>query len=187
IGTILAPLSFIVIRTMIETNLGEYFSGIWSSIIRLSSFYMMFIVSMCSLYFYPQIIKTSGSEFKKVIKQYYTIFIPIILFGFISIYFLQNFIIKIVFTEEFIVLNEYLYLQFIADFIKSFYLFFGYVLIACQEIIWIVIYLFISWMSISFFELKGVFYAQIISFIIYFIIIIVFIKSKRLLSFNKNE
>lgn len=189
IGNILAPLSFIVIRTMIETNLGEYFSGIWSSIIRLSSFYMMFIVSMCSLYFYPQIIKTSGSEFKKVIKQYYIIFIPIILFGFISVYFLQNFIIKIVFTEEFIVLNEYLYLQFIADFIKSFYLFFGYVLIARQKIMWFVIfelisivtYLFISWMSISFFELKGVFYAQIISFIIYFIIIIVFIKSKRLL------
>ena len=47
----LTPLSFIFIRYLVQSNLSADEAGVWSSIVRISVFYMTFVSSICNLYF----------------------------------------------------------------------------------------------------------------------------------------
>lgn len=182
VSSILAPVSFLTIRNMIENQLGTETGGIWSAILRLSGFYMMFVSSICSLYFFPKLAREESEYGQRlIIKEYIKKFLPVIFIGLLFCYIFQNVIFLVIYTEEFLVLKKYFYLQLIADFIKSFALIFGYVLLANQNIKRFIAFEFISvgisvvgaYLLIHGFGLSGVYYALILSLIIYAIILIV--------------
>lgn len=177
LSSILTPLSFILIRNLIQTNLGSETSGIWSSIIRLSSFYMLFVSSICSLYFFPKLAKAHFFKEKKaIVSEYFIKFVPLVFIGLLVCYFSQNFIILFLYTTDFLIITKYFYLQLIADFIKTLSLIYGYFLIAKQdlkkymifEIISVGVYYAGALFLIDNMGLNGVFYALIFSLIIYF-------------------
>ena len=131
----LTPLSFIFIRYLVQSNLSADEAGVWSSIVRISVFYMTFVSSICNLYFYPKLSKTEiFSEYKAIIAEYYRKFIPIVFLGLLLCFVLQKVVILLIYTEDFLILRDYFYLQLIADFVKSLSLIFGYLLIAKKKI-----------------------------------------------------
>ena len=173
----LTPLSFIFIRYLVQSNLSADEAGVWSSIVRISVFYMTFVSSICNLYFYPKLSKTEiFSEYKAIIAEYYRKFIPIVFLGLLLCFVLQKVVILLIYTEDFLILRDYFYLQLIADFVKSLSLIFGYLLIAKKkigqfilfEIISLGSYCLGSYIFIEYLKLDGVYYSLIGSLFIYF-------------------
>ena len=173
----LTPLSFIFIRYLVQSNLSADEAGVWSSIVRISVFYMTFVSSICNLYFYPKLSKTEiFSEYKAIIAEYYRKFIPIVFLGLLLCFVLQKVVILLIYTEDFLILRDYFYLQLIADFVKSLSLIFGYLLIAKKkigqfilfEIISLGSYCLGSYIFIEYLKLDGVYYSLIGSLLIYF-------------------
>ena len=173
----LTPLSFIFIRYLVQSNLSADEAGVWSSIVRISVFYMTFVSSICNLYFYPKLSKTEMfSEYKAIIAEYYRKFIPIVFLGLLLCFVLQKVVILLIYTEDFLILRDYFYLQFIADFVKSLSLIFGYLLIAKKKIWQFILFEIISlgsyclgsYIFIEYLKLDGVYYSLIGSLMIYF-------------------
>lgn len=173
----LTPLSFIFIRYLVQSNLSADEAGVWSSIVRISVFYMTFVSSICNLYFYPKLSKTEiFSEYKAIIAEYYRKFIPIVFLGLLLCFVLQKVVILLIYTEDFLILRDYFYLQLIADFVKSLSLIFGYLLIAKKKIWQFILFEIISlgsyclgsYIFIEYFKLDGVYYSLIGSLMIYF-------------------
>jgi PST family polysaccharide transporter len=104
----LTPLSFIFIRYLVQSNLSADEAGVWSSIVRISVFYMTFVSSICNLYFYPKLSKTEiFSEYKAIIAEYYRKFIPIVFLGLLLCFVLQKVVILLIYTEDFLILRYY--------------------------------------------------------------------------------
>ena len=173
----LTPLSFIFIRYLVQSNLSADEAGVWSSIVRISVFYMTFVSSICNLYFYPKLSKTEiFSEYKAIIAEYYRKFIPIVFLGLLLCFVLQKIVILLIYTEDFLILRDYFYLQLIADFVKSLSLIFGYLLIAKKKIWQFILFEIISlgsyclgsYIFIKYLKLDGVYYSLIGSLMIYF-------------------
>ena len=173
----LTPLSFIFIRYLVQSNLSADEAGVWSSIVRISVFYMTFVSSICNLYFYPKLSKTEiFSEYKAIIAEYYRKFIPIVFLGLLLCFVLQKVVILLIYTEDFLILSDYFYLQLIADFVKSLSLIFGYLLIAKKKIWQFILFEIISlgsyclgsYIFIEYLKLDGVYYSLIGSLMIYF-------------------
>ena len=173
----LTPLSFIFIRYLVQSNLSADEAGVWSSIVRISVFYMTFVSSICNLYFYPKLSKTEiFSEYKAIIAEYYRKFIPIVFLGLLLCFVLQKVVILLIYTEDFLILRDYFYLQLIADFVKSLSLIFGYLLIAKKKIWQFILFEIISlgsyclgsYIFINYLKLDGVYYSLIGSLMIYF-------------------
>lgn len=173
----LTPLSFIFIRYLVQSNLSADEAGVWSSIVRISVFYMTFVSSICNLYFYPKLSKTEiFSEYKAIIAEYYRKFIPIVFLGLLLCFVLQKVVILLIYTEDFLILRDYFYLQLIADFVKSLSLIFGYLLIAKKKIWQFILFEIISlgsyclgsYIFIEYLKLDGVYYSLIGSLLIYF-------------------
>lgn len=173
----LTPLSFIFIRYLVQSNLSADEAGVWSSIVRISVFYMTFVSSICNLYFYPKLSKTEiFSEYKAIIAEYYRKFIPIVFLGLLLCFVLQKIVILLIYTEDFLILRDYFYLQLIADFVKSLSLIFGYLLIAKKKIWQFILFEIISlgsyclgsYIFIEYLKLDGVYYSLIGSLFIYF-------------------
>ena len=173
----LTPLSFIFIRYLVQSNLSADEAGVWSSIVRISVFYMTFVSSLCNLYFYPKLSKTEiFSEYKAIIAEYYRKFIPIVFLGLLLCFVLQKVVILLIYTEDFLILRDYFYLQLIADFVKSLSLIFGYLLIAKKKIWQFILFEIISlgsyclgsYIFIKYLKLDGVYYSLIGSLMIYF-------------------
>ena len=173
----LTPLSFIFIRYLVQSNLSADEAGVWSSIVRISVFYMTFVSSICNLYFYPKLSKTEiFSEYKAIIAEYYRKFIPIVFLGLLLCFVLQKVVILIIYTEDFLILRDYFYLQLIADFVKTLSLIFGYLLIKKKKIWQFILFEIISlgsyclgsYIFIEYLKLDGVYYSLIGSLMIYF-------------------
>lgn len=187
LSSILAPFSLIFIRNLIETQLGKTDADIWSSIIRLSSFYMLFIGSICSLYFFPLLSKSQNRKDKKnIIQEYFIKFMPIVGVGLLLAYFLQNYIIHLLFTKDFLVLNQYFYLQLVVDFIRSCAFIFAYNLIAEKKISHFILCEAISFggqMLLSYLlidsGLLGIFRADILSISLYLACVYIFFISQK--------
>ena len=177
VSGVLTPLSFIFIRYLVQSNLSADEAGVWSSIVRISVFYMTFVSSICNLYFYPKLSKTEiFSEYKAIIAEYYRKFIPIVFLGLLLCFVLQKVVILIIYTEDFLILRDYFYLQLIADFVKSLSLIFGFLLIAQKKILQFILFEIISlgsyclgsYIFIEYLKLDGVYYSLIGSLFIYF-------------------
>lgn len=177
VSGVLTPLSFIFIRYLVQSNLSADEAGVWSSIVRISVFYMTFVSSICNLYFYPKLSKTEiFSEYKAIIAEYYRKFIPIVFLGLLLCFVLQKVVILLIYTEDFLILRDYFYLQLIADFVKSLSLIFGYLLIAKKKIWQFILFEIISlgsyclgsYIFIEYLKLDGVYYSLIGSLMIYF-------------------
>ena len=124
---IIAPLTLLLIRNAITTNYSLVEAGYWEATTKLSSFYMLFFTSGLSLYYMPKLASLSTDEaFKQEVKVYFSSFVPLFLVMLLVLFFAKEWILKWVFTPEFLKLQSVLIWQFLGDFFKILTLAFGY-------------------------------------------------------------
>ena len=155
---IIAPLTLLLIRNAITTNYSLVEAGYWEATTKLSSFYMLFFTSGLSLYYMPKLASLSTDEaFKQEVKVYFSSFVPLFLVMLLVLFFAKEWILKWVFTHEFLKLQSVLIWQFLGDFFKILTLAFGYQILVKARL---KVYFFLeitfnlSYLLLSFFWIK---------------------------------
>ncbi len=127
ISSILGPLVFLAIRKNVIENLGLQSAGFLETLTRISSYYMMFIGTLLSVYFFPKLSTAQNiRETKRVFSLYFKSILPLFILGVTTVYFLRFFIIRILFTKEFLPVTDLFFWQLLGDIFKVASLILGY-------------------------------------------------------------
>ncbi|WP_379698990.1 O-antigen translocase [Flavobacterium sp. HJSW_4] len=127
VSSVLGPFVLLAIRNHIIHNLGFEQAGYWESMTRISSYYLMFISTILSVYFLPKLSKAqSNLETKNIFFEYYKFILPVFILGLAIIFFSRFFIIRLLFTKEFLPVTDLFFWQLLGDIFKVASLILGY-------------------------------------------------------------
>ena len=119
VTAIALPLISICIRNYIISEIGIQEAGYWEAMNRISSYYLMFVMSIITLYIVPKFSKIhSKKEFKKEIFGFYKSVMPIFGIGLIVLYFLKSLVVPLIFSEAFAPTENLFFWQLLGDFVK---------------------------------------------------------------------
>jgi len=184
------PIAHVIIKNYIIESIGLKEAGYWEAMIKISQYYLMFIMSLFSLYLLPKLSENKTDEgFKNLILQFYKTMLPFVIFGFIVIYFLRYWVVRITLTQEFLPTQDLFFWQLVGDFFKIISFAIAYQMQAKKMLFW---YLFgelfyvsaVYFFSIYFidkFHLEGAVIGHAISYMFYFLLML-FIFRKPLLA-----
>ncbi|HEX9979237.1 MAG TPA: O-antigen translocase [Flavobacterium sp.] len=190
VSGVAGPLTFLAIRQKVIIVVGLESAGYWESISRISGFYMMFLSTVLSVYFLPNLsVATTRAESRDVLREYFVLIMPFFTVGLIILYFIRDFVIRILFTPEFEPVSELFLWQLTGDFFKGCALILGYQLFArsmtvtfiITELASLTILFWLSNFLVLQIGLQGVVLAHCINYVIYFVILCV-IHRKVLIS-----
>lgn len=113
------PVSHILIRGHLGETLGLDAAGYWEAMWRLSSAYLLLVTTTLSLYYLPRLSELKDtSEIRKEIIQGYKIILPVAAACGLVIYLLRDFIISVLFTQDFAPMRELFAWQMVGDTLK---------------------------------------------------------------------
>lgn len=125
------PVSHILVRNHLGETLGWEAAGYWEAMWRLSAAYLMFVTTTLGVYYLPRLSELQDSKaIKKEIIQGYRIILPVAAGCGAIIYLLRDFIIKLLFTQEFTPIRDLFEWQMLGDTLKIASWLLGYILIA---------------------------------------------------------
>lgn len=120
ISGIFGQLLQIAIRNNLINNCGIDSAGFWEAMTRISSYYLLFVNTLISLYFYPKlVVAKNNEESKNVIWEFYKKVIPFFVLGLITVFFLREFIVNLLYNKEFEEVSNLFFWQIIGDFFKT--------------------------------------------------------------------
>lgn len=185
VSSVLGPLVFLSIRHSIIRNLGIESAGYWEAMNRISSYYLMFISSILTLYFFPRL---AFAETKKATRSifwsYYKTILPIFTFGLLLIYFFRYIIVKLLFTDAFLPVTALFFWQLMGDTLKAASLILGYQFFAKKLTVAFIIAELIS-LSVMFvssnyliglFQIEGIVMAHTITYFIYLTVLVLYFR-----------
>lgn len=179
------PVSQLLIRSYVITNLSITEAGWWEAINRISGMYLLVITSSFSVYYLPRLSEINNkNELKNEILTAYKVILPLVIFGFTLIYFSRDLIIQILFSKEFYPMSDLFVWQLLGDFFKINSWLLAYLMIAksmtkqyiLTEIFFSTTFVILSTLLIRQFGLKGIPLAYMINYMIFFIVLIIFFR-----------
>jgi O-antigen/teichoic acid export membrane protein len=186
------PLVYLAIRTEAINLLGIDNAGNWEAMNRLASFYMMFISTLLSVYFFPKLSQSeSNSQTRSVFGDYYKNVIPMFIVGGLVLYFSRGVLIELIYSDKFVVLSDLFVWQLVGDFFKVCSLILGYQFFAkkmtkafiATQILSIAILYFSSHFSMKLYGTEGLVMAHAITYAIYFVVLLLMFRKTL---FGKN-
>jgi len=127
VSAIVIPLTSLLIRNLIITDISLEAAGNWEAVNRISGFYMMFFSAGLSMYYLPKLSElTTDSEFKKELNYYFKTLVPLFVFVLLMVFVAKNWIIDYVLTSKFQLVKTLLIWQLLGDLFKIMTLAFGY-------------------------------------------------------------
>lgn len=181
------PFVMMSIRNKIAVDFGPDAAGFWDSIIRISSFYILFALTMISVYFFPKLSAAkTDKETKGIFVSYYKSIVPLFAFGLVVVFFLRNFIVRLLFTEEFLPMENLFFWQLLGDFFKVCSLILGYEFVAKKltkayiitEVMSFIILYFSSFILIEKYGSEGAVMAHALTYFVYFVVLAIFFRKK---------
>lgn len=193
ISAVTFPLVYLSIRQTISDHIDIDAAGYWEACFRLSTFYLLFIQSMLSLYILPKLVQARTKEqFRVIIFSFYKQVLPIFAFGLLLVFISRDYLIRLVFSEEFLPVSSILGWQIAGDFFRVMALVLSYQFHA-KKMVWhyvltdlfLALGLYISaYFGLKYFKLQGVVMGHAVTYVIYFILILFIFRH---LIFIKNE
>ena len=124
---IIMAIAAVVLSNVVDLQLRHYLikklsvseAGYWTSMTSLSNYYLSFLTGVYSLYVLPKYAKINNlKDFKMELLHIYKIIIPIFAIMFLGIYFFRVYIIQILFTEDFLPMQNLFKWQLLGDLVK---------------------------------------------------------------------
>jgi len=180
-SAIAIPVSHILIRNYLTEHISLDAAGFWTGMWRISEAYLMVITMTLSVYYLP---KLSGLKdavsIKKEIRHGQIIILPFVLASAIAMFVMRDWIIWLLFSDNFSEMRQLFLFQLIGDLFKIASWLYGYVFVAkAQFKVFIFIELFFSFLfvmlTISFtdlFGLVGVSYAFALNYLVCLVFVI---------------
>lgn len=187
VSSVLGPLVFLMVRNNIIQTLDIDQAGFWETMTRISTYYMLFVSTILSVYFLPKLSASKDSEeTKSIFWSFYKGILPVFIFGVTIIYFARFFIIKLLFTNEFLQVESLFFWQLFGDVLKAASLILGYQFFAKRlttafiitELMSLSLFYFLSDYLMGLFGIQGVVMAQALdNFVYLFVLMLYFRKS----------
>lgn len=189
-SAICVPLSHIMIRNYIGTNLDWASAGYWEAIWKLSAAYLMIITSTLSVYYLPRL---SELETKEALKQEIAascrVIIPVVIVFGLGIYFTRYFLIRFLFTAEFYQIDKLFFWQLIGDTLKITSWLFAYVFLAkgfmfayvFSEVIFSILFYSLIVYLLPSYGLVATSIAHAINYAVYLVFVLGVLRSKDLI------
>ena len=185
VSSVLGPLVFLAIRKNVIVIVGIEQAGFWETMSRISTYYMMFVSTILTVYFLPRLaVAKDNLATKKVFWSFYKNILPLFVIGIILIYFSRTLLIKLLFTTEFLPVTSLFFWQLFGDVLKVASLILGYQFYAkkmtiafiISELLSLGILYFASMYLITIFGIQGVVMAQALENGIYLLVLAIYFR-----------
>jgi PST family polysaccharide transporter len=193
ISSLSFPLVFLGIRNLLIDTLGESNAGFWESTVRISSYYLLFILSLLNLFILPKMAEAQKpSEFRAIVFNFYKQILPFFVVGLILVYILRDWIVTLVFSKDFLPAADLFFWQMLGDFFRVLAMVMVYQFHA-KKMLWhyiitdlfLALSLFLSAIYlVPKIGLEGVVLGHALTYILYFFIIL-FIFRKSLIFYKR--
>lgn len=185
-SAITGPMIYIFLRNHLIDTAGIDTAGFWESMSRISSYYMLFVSSLMSMYFLPQLAVSNEVETKLIFRNYFKTIVPVFFVGIATIYVCRNWIISILFTTEFQPVSELFFWQLVGDFFKvCSWILALHFLAKRQTFAYFVTEIFsystlilVGYFAINHFDAEGAVLAHAVTYFIYFIMLLFYFRKR---------
>ena len=188
-----APIVQMLLRNMVITKVNLSSAGHWQGMMKVSDGYLLLITTALNTYYLPKLSSLKNdNDIRKEIFDGYKIILPTVIIGCLIIYFFRFFIIKILYTNSFIEMEQLFYYQLIGDFFKIAAWLVAYLMLAkamtklfiITEIIFSITYLILGYVCVDLLGLVGITLAFTVNYFIYFLFMLYYFRK---LIFYKSE
>lgn len=179
------PVVQMLLRGYVMSEISDTEAGIWEGMTRISNMYLMIITSSFSVYYLPRLSEiTDRLELRHEIFKCYKLIIPLLLGGFTLIYFMRYFIIKILFTSEFMPMSQLFIWQMAGDFFKICSWLLAYLMVAkamttsfiTTEIVFSATWLGLGLLFVSNHGIIGLCQAYLVNYILYMVVMTILFR-----------
>lgn len=186
VSAVCLPVSSLFIRNYIATQFSWEFAGYWQATNYISSMYLLVVSTVLTIYYLPRLSSAlDKADMYKELKSNALVLLPVTLLIAFIIFLLRDWVVDILFSENFrgmLVLLEY---QLLGDFVKVSACLLSYFMLAkAMTKIFILTEVFsainITWLSIllcKYYGFVGLSYAYFINSIVYLLIMILVVSS----------
>lgn len=185
VSSVLGPLVFLAIRKNVILVVGLDQAGFWETMTRISTYYMLFISTILTVYFLPKLaVAKDNLETKKVFWSFYKNILPLFAIGLVLIYFSRTLLIKLLFTSEFLPVTDLFLWQLFGDVLKVAAMILGYQFYAkkmtlafiISEMASLAVLYFSSIYLITICGIQGIVMAQALDNFIYFLVLVIYFR-----------
>ncbi len=185
ISTFLLNYIELYIRALVteEININE--AGYWTAMTFISKNYMVFATGLFTLYVLPKFASIhSESEFKTEVINIYKTILPIFALGMLLVYVLRNFIIELIYPE-FTGMEPLFMWQLLGDFVRLCAMVLAHQFLAKRlvksfiitEVVSLALFFILTTVFIGHYGTEGVVMAHFVRYIIYFILVVIFVRA----------
>lgn len=179
------PVVQMILRGYVMAEISPVEAGWWEGMNRISNMYLMVITSSFGVYYLPRLSEiTDTKELKHEILKAYKVIIPMLLVGFVAIYLLRFFIIRLLFTPDFEPMQQLFAWQLGSDFLKVCSWLLAYAMVARAvtkiyitfEIIFSITFLALGLVFVHVDGIVGLCQAHLINYLLYNVAVILIAK-----------
>lgn len=180
------PVSQMLLRGYVISHISPVQAGWWEAMNRISNMYLMVITTSFSVYYLPRLSElTDNIQLSKEILRAYKVVIPLLLVGFSTVYFLRFFVIRLLFTSQFLPMEHLFIWQLLGDFFKISSWLLAFVMIAKSmtkmfvftETIFSLLFIVIGFLFMRYNGVVGITQAYLLNYFLYFVcMVLVFRK-----------
>lgn len=187
VSAICVPTSQIVIRHYLIGEYSEDYAGYWEAMIRFSGAYLMLVTTTLGVYYLPRLSELKEvEEIKKEVLLAYKFIFPLAVLGGLIVFLLKEYIIVILFSEEFLPMQSLFLWQILGDIVKIGSWILAYLMLSkamtklfvITEVAFSVLSVVLSIVLTKLIGFDGVSLAHLVNYIMYFSILLIFISKK---------
>lgn len=182
---VLPPLVQIGIRNHIIETLSIDQAGYWDGLWKISAAYLGLITTTLSIYYLPKLSSlTERLKIRKELLNGYKIIAPLLVGAILVVYFFRDYIILILYSEEFIEMRDLFAPQLLGDYFKIMSWLIAYLMLAKaktklfigSQIVFSGVTYFLSVYLINAIGIDGVVWAHAIKYFIYLVVMVTIFK-----------
>lgn len=187
VSAICVPLSQMLIRNYLVHEYSAQYAGYWEGMIRLSAAYLMMVTTTLGVYYLPRMSELkSSAEIKKEVFLGYKFIFPLAVLGGAVVFVLKDWIIKLLFSTEFLPMRELFLWQMIGDSLKIGSWILAYLMLSkamthlfiATEIIFAITSVALTYFCTQLFGFEGVSIAHMLNYALYWAAMGVFVFNK---------
>ena len=171
-----------MVRNILVGELGWEQAGIWDAVWKISTAYLGVITASLSVYYLPLLSKASCLEERRnATNSTVKVILPFVVLMSFIVYLLRDFIILILFSDEFSKGAEIMPIQLVGDVIKILSWLYAYPMLATgakgwfisTEILFSFLLVLLTWCLVPRVGLEGVAWAYVLNYVFYFFVVFI--------------
>lgn len=183
-GTISLSLVLIATRKILSAKFGLDYAGYWEALWRISSLFVMVLTSAFGFYLLPTFSKLYTKYLRKEIFNIWKITIPTTILAGLILFFLKDFVIQLIFSEEFLVISGLIGFQILGGILKVNSWVLGNLILAKAhtkvfigvQVGWALLFFLLSLLFLNLYGFWGISVAYFVAYLIHFIFMNVYFK-----------